>query len=111
MLIIPKRVSNRITWSDDIFFTQKVKGQLHCDNIMSWKNTFVHYLLIWTPVYWVHPLHFLSLDDNQDRKRHVPLVVHHKFTGFADTDLQVIVVAPCDEALDQSSVLLCKKSL
>lgn len=36
-------------------------------------------------------------------------VVHHRLTGFADVGLQVIVAAPCDEALDESSVLLCRK--
>ncbi len=51
------------------------------------------------------------MDDNQDRGPPVPLVVHHRLTGFADTELQVIVVAPCDEALYQSSVLRCKNSL
>ncbi len=34
----------------------------------------------------------------------VLLVVHHKPFGFADVELQVIVVAPCDEALNQSSL-------
>ena len=31
--------------------------------------------------------------------------------GFAHIGLQVIVVAPCDEALDQSSEPLCKNNL
>lgn len=35
------------------------------------------------------------------------LAFHHKLIGFADTELQEIVVAQCDEALYQSSVLLC----
>ena len=30
---------------------------------------------------------------------------------FVDFELEVIVVDPCDEALYQSSVLLCKNSL
>ncbi len=47
----------------------------------------------------------LSLDDNQDRGPPVPLVVHHKLIGFTDIELQVIVIAPCDEALYQSFVL------
>ncbi len=57
------------------------------------------------------PLYFRSLDDSQDRGPPVPLVVHHKIIGFVDIELQVIVVAPCDEALYQSSVLLCKNGL
>ncbi len=56
-------------------------------------------------------LHFLSLDNNQDRGPSVPLVVHHKLISFADFELQVTVVAPCDKTLYQSSVLLCKNSL
>lgn len=35
----------------------------------------------------------------------------HKLTGFADIELQVIVVAPCEEAHHQSSVLFCKNSI
>ncbi len=58
---------------------------------------------------WVHPLYLLSLDDNQDRGLPVPLVVHHKLTGSADIELQV--VAPCDEALYQPSVLLGENSI
>lgn len=44
------------------------------------------------------PSLLLSLND-QPRKRHpVPLLVHHQLIGFADSEIQVIVVAPCDVA-------------
>ncbi len=56
------------------------------------------------------PFQFPSLDDTQDRRPPV-LVVRHTLTGFADIELQVTVVAPCDEALYQSSVLLSENSL
>lgn len=36
-------------------------------------------------------------------------VIHHKLAGFADVGLEVIGAAPCDEALDESSVLPCRK--
>ncbi len=48
------------------------------------------------------PLSSLPLDDNQDRRPPVPLAVHHKLIGFADIELQLIVIAPCDETLHQS---------
>lgn len=50
---------------------------------------------------------FLFLSMNSHTKRHTA-VVQHKLIGFADIDLQVIVVAPCEEALCQSSVYICK---
>ena len=56
-------------------------------------------------------LHLLSLDVNKDRGPPVPMVVHYKLIGFADIELQVVIVTPCVEALSQSSVLLCKNSL
>ncbi len=85
------------------FFTQKVKGQLHHDDIISW-----NYLLIWTPR---NLYESSSLPGNQHRGPSVPLVVDNKLIVFADIELQVIVVEPCDQALYQSSVLLCKNSL
>ncbi len=39
-----------------MFFTQKVKGQLQCDIIMSW-----NFLLIWTSRYLYEPTLFTSL--------------------------------------------------
>lgn len=39
------------------------------------------------------------------------ILVHHKLIGFGDIKLQVFVVAPCEEALNQSPVLLCENSL
>ncbi len=81
------------------FFTQKVKDQLHCDIIKKRKG---HNILFGPQG---TCLHFLSLNDDQDRRSPVPLVVHHKLIGFADIELQMIVVAPCDKALYQSSVL------
>lgn len=53
---------------------------------------------------WVHPLHVLSIDI-WDSGHPVPLLVHHLIFGFADFELQLIVDAPCDEAIYQSSVL------
>lgn len=58
-------------------------------------------------IVWVRPLHFLSLDDNQDRAASVPLLFHQRLIGFTDVELQVMVVAQCDEAFHQSTVLLC----
>lgn len=40
----------------------------------------------------------------------VPLVVNHKLIGFADIELKVYVVGPCDGAFYQSPVLLCRNS-
>ncbi len=90
------------------FFTQKVKGQT-----LLWHRNVLEFFIDLDPevLVRVHPLHFLSLGDNQDRRPPVPLVVHHKLIGFADTELQVIVVAPCGEALYQSSVLFCKNMI
>lgn len=53
---------------------------------------------------WVHPLYFLSLGDNQDRGPPVPLVLHHKLTGFADIELKMIFVAPRDKTLSHYSL-------
>ncbi len=63
----------------------------------------VHFFVDLDPkiLVWVCPLHFLSVDNTKDRS-----LVHHQLFGLADTELQVIVGAPCDEALCQSSVLL-----
>lgn len=44
-------------------------------------------------------LHFLSLDDYQKGRLPVSLAVHHKLIGFADIELQVIVVALCNISL------------
>lgn len=41
----------------------------------------------------VHPLHFLSLDNSQDKGPPVPLVVLHKLIGFANIELQLIIDA------------------
>ncbi len=38
-------------------------------------------------------------------------VVHYKLIRFAETELQVIVDATCDEAFYQSFVSMCKNSL
>lgn len=47
----------------------------------------------------------------QDKEHCVPLVVRHKLIRFADIELQVIIVTPCDEALYQSSVLNKQKTV
>lgn len=51
---------------------------------------------------------FLSLEDSEDRWSSVPLVANHKLIGFADIELKVIVVGPCDGVFYQSPVLLCR---
>ncbi len=45
------------------------------------------------------------MDGNMDRGPPLPLVVHHQLFGLADIERQVIVVAQCDKALYQSSIL------
>ncbi len=75
------------------FLPQRSTSLLH-HNVLEFLSDLDPKVLVW-----VHPLHFLSLDDNQDKVPPVPLVVHHKLIGFADIELQVIVVAPHDEAL------------
>lgn len=50
-------------------FYMKVKGKLHCDVIIF------------------------------DRGPPVPLVIHQRLIGFANVEPQIIVIAPCDEAL------------
>lgn len=52
----------------------------------------------------------VSLKINVHTNRHTA-VIYLKLMCFADIELQLIVVAPCNEALHHSSVLLCKKSL
>ncbi len=74
-------------------FTQKVKGQLHCG-----------YLLIIDKV--LESTFFTSCPwMDQDRGPPGPRVVHHSLFGLADIGLQLVAVAPRDEALHQSSVL------
>lgn len=53
---------------------------------------------------------FLFLSMNLHTSRHTG-VVHHKLSGFADIEFQVIAIAPCDKALFQSSVIIYKKCL
>ncbi len=104
------QMSNRIKWwRNDIFYPKCQWSTSLLHHNVPEKHFFGHYLLIW--IQRCLHLHFLSLDDNQDRGPPGPLVVHHKLIGFADIELQVIVVTPGDEALYQSSVLLCKNSL
>ncbi len=71
------------------------------------------FLLIWTPRYLYESTLFTYSPWMTARTGGppVPLVVHHKPICFADIELQVIAVAPCDEALYQSSVLLWRNSL
>lgn len=48
---------------------------------------------------------------NKDMGPAVPLVVYYKFIGLTDIKVQVLIITPCDEALSQSSVHLCRNSL
>ncbi len=98
------------TYTRSLHSNRHTAEQRHQSLTKSSQISFI-YWLSWTPKVWVHPLHFLSLDDNQDRRPPVPLAVRHKLIGFADVERQVTVIAPCDKAHYQSSVLLCKNGL
>ncbi len=51
---------------------------------------------------------FLPVNLHTDRPT---LVVQHRIIGFTDTEPRVFVVAPCDKALNQSSLLSYKNNL
>lgn len=56
--------------------------------------------------------YYVNMHEECDSHTNRPTAaVHHELISFADVELQMMAVEPCDEGLYQSSVRLGKNSL